>query len=212
MLVGHRFADEKADFDPRSWLSKFRKVSVWYLFEMLLFYHGIGIVLLFGGSALIDALAPAHQEPSIPRSFSGVLTAGPIEESLFFGIPFYIVGSTYVLLVTGSLWVVLHIFNSGSFDFNQLALGNALFVLPSLFFSLRTWASGKGWFAVIVHSSWNVIFFEAGCMSGEFKCTTLDQSAEATIASIAASAGLLGVTYFLYRLRRSREKEPPLAY
>lgn len=206
--MGGRFEDEKADFNPKSWLSKYRRRSVGYLFEMLLFYHGIGIALLIGGSAAIEFAFPSHQEPSLPHSLSGVLTAGPIEESLFFGIPYYVVGSNYLLLLTGSFWAILHVFNSNSFDAAHLAFGNLLFVTPSLFFSLRTWATGRGWFAVIVHSAWNVIFFEAGCNSGEFSCTIFDPTIEATAGSIAASVGLTAATYVLYRLRNSRERQP----
>lgn len=207
-----KFANEKIDFNPRSWLSGFRKTSIVYLVEMLMFYHGIGLALLLIGTLLLNSFAPAHQEPTLQRSLSSVLTAGPIEESIFFGIPFYISGNTFVLLASGSAWAVLHVFNSGTLDFNQLAFGNALFVFPSLFFSLRTWASGKGWFAVIVHSAWNVIFFEAGCITNEFRCTTFDLPGQGTVISIAASAVLVGVTYFLYRMRRRREKQPrPLA-
>jgi membrane protein DedA with SNARE-associated domain len=78
-------------------------------------------------------------------------------------------------------------------------------VLPSLFFSLRTWVSGKGWFSVITHSAWNSIFFAAGCSVGEFTCTAIEREVSASVISIALSAGLLGVTYILYRRRKTKE-------
>src|SRR5919206_5232372 len=175
LIVEGRFADEKADFNPRSWLSKYRRNSIGYITKMLLFYHGIGILLLLVGSYTIEQIIPGYKEPNLPRSLSGVIAAGPIEETVFFGVPFYVVGNTYFVLVTGSLWAGIHLLNGGSLVANSLAIGNLLFVIPSLFFSLRTWASGKGWFSIIVHSTWNAIFFALGCGIGDFTCTMTDK-------------------------------------
>ena len=110
-----------------------------------------------------------------------VLHAGPLEETIFFGIPFYIFGNAYFVLVTGAIWVGIHLFNTDTLSINSLAFGNLLFVLPSLFFSLRTWLSGKGWFSVITHSAWNGIFFSAGCSAGEFSCTAIESDISATV-------------------------------
>lgn len=202
-----RFADEKADFHPRSWLSKYRRTSIGYLTKMLLFYHGIGIVLLLAGSVVIEHVLPDHQEPNIPRSLSGVLAAGPLEETVFFGIPFYVFGNAYSVLVTGALWVAIHLLNTDTLSINSLAFGNLLFVLPSLFFSLRTWVSGKGWFAVLAHSAWNGIFFAAGCSTGEFTCTVVDSDPSVTAISVAMSAGLIAATYVLYKRRENKERQ-----
>jgi len=200
-----RFTDEKADFNPRSWLSKYKHTSIGYLTKMLLFYHGIGIVLLLAGSVLIEQTLPDYEQPSLPRSLASVLAAGPIEETVFFGLPFYIIGNAYFVLVTGSVWDGIHLFNTDTLSVNSLAFGNLLFVLPSLFFSLRTWISGKGWFSVITHSAWNGIFFAAGCSTGEFTCTTTDSDISATALSLALSAGLLVATYVLYRRKEKIE-------
>lgn len=205
--VESRFADEWADFNPRTWLTRFRKNSISYLAKMLLFYHGIGLALLLAGMAILSLLIPNYEEPSIPHSLIGVLAAGPIEETVFFGIPFYALGSSHAVIVTGALWAVLHIFNTPNLEAAQLAFGNWLFVIPSLFFSLRTWASGKGWFSVAVHSAWNGIFFGAGCYTGEIKCTTLEQDMLYNAGMVALSAALLGGTYVLYRWRQKREKK-----
>jgi hypothetical protein len=205
--VEGRFADEKADFNPRSWLSKYRRNSIGYITKMLLFYHGIGILLLLVGSYTIEQIIPNYKEPAIPRSLTGVLTAGPIEETIFFGIPFYWIGSTYFVLATGALWAASHLLNGGSLGLNSLAFGNLLFVIPSLFFSLRTWASGKGWFSIIVHSGWNAIFFGAGCATRDFTCTISDNNTGSAIISILLSAGLLVGTYFLYRRKENKERQ-----
>jgi membrane protease YdiL (CAAX protease family) len=197
-----RFTEEKADFHPRSWLSKYRRTSVGYLTKMLLFYHGIGILLLLVGTAIVEQVLPDYEQPNIPRSFVSVIAAGPIEETIFFGIPFYIFGNAYSVLVTGVVWVGIHLLNTDTLSIDNLAFGNLLFVLPSLFFSLRTWISGKGWFSVVTHSAWNGIFFAAGCFVGEFTCTVIDRDINVTVISIVSSIGLLGVTYALYRRRR----------
>lgn len=203
-----RFAEEKADFHPRSWLSKYRRTSVSYLTKMLLFYHGIGILLLLAITPLIEQVLPDYEQPSIPRSLLLVLAAGPLEETIFFGIPFYIFGNAYFVLATGLIWVAIHLFNTDTLSVNSLAFGNLVFVLPSLFFSLRTWLSGKGWFSVITHSAWNGIFFSAGCSAGEFSCIAIESDISATVSTIALSGGLLGATYLLYRRRKNKEFKP----
>jgi len=201
-----KFADEKADFHPRSWLSRYRRTSIGYLTKMLFFYHGIGIGLLLVGSAVIEQTVPDHEEPSLPHSLFGVLVAGPFEETLFFGIPFYLFGNAYLVLATGVIWAGTHVFNTTAYEINSLAFNNMLFVLPSLFFSLRTWVSGKGWFAVVTHSAWNGIFFAAGCSSGEFTCTAIDDTSNSMI-SVALSAGLIAATYALYKRRENKERQ-----
>jgi membrane protease YdiL (CAAX protease family) len=205
--VAEKFADEKADMHPKSWLSKYRRTSVGYLTKMLLFYHGIGFGLLLIGSTIIDQVIPDYEQPSIPRSLLSVLSAGPIEETMFFGIPFYVFGNAYSVLVTGAVWVAMHLLNTDTFEASSLAFGNLLFVLPSLFFSLRTWVSGKGWFAVITHSAWNGIFFVAGCATGEFMCTAVDSDVSVTIFSVATSGALIAATYSLYRRKENKERQ-----
>ena len=204
--LARRFSEEKADFHPKSWLSKYRRTSLGYLTKMLLFYHGIGILLLLAVTPLIEQVLPDYEQPSIPRSLLSVLAAGPLEETVFFGIPFYVFGNAYSVLVTGAVWVGIHLLNTNTLSVNSLAFGNLLFVLPSLFFSLRTWVSGKGWFSVITHSAWNGIFFATGCSVGEFTCTAIDTDIIATVISIALSGVLLGATYILFK-RRENKKE-----
>lgn len=205
--MAEKFADEKADMHPKSWLSKYRRTSVGYLTKMLLFYHGIGFGLLLIGSTIIDQVIPDYEQPSIPRSLLSVLSAGPIEETMFFGIPFYVFGNAYSVLVTGAVWVAMHLLNTDTLEASSLAFGNLLFVLPSLFFSLRTWVSGKGWFAVVTHSAWNGIFFVAGCVTGEFMCTAVDSDVSVTIFSVATSGALIAATYSLYRRKENKERQ-----
>jgi membrane protease YdiL (CAAX protease family) len=174
---------------------------------MLLFYHGLGFALLVAGTAAIDALIPDYEQPTVPRSLVSVLAAGPIEETIFFGIPFYVFGNAYSMLVTGAVWAGIHVLNTESLEVSNLSFGNLFFVIPSLFFSLRTWASGKGWYSVLTHSGWNGIFFGAGCAVGEFACTAFEEKHTDTVFSIVLSAGLIAATYMLYRVRGSRERK-----
>jgi membrane protease YdiL (CAAX protease family) len=199
-----RFADERADFNPRTWLTRYRTNSVGYLTKMLFFYHGLGIGLLLAGTVVLEQVVPDYEEPEIPRTLISVLAAGPIEETVFFGIPFYVFNSSHAVIVTGAIWALLHIFNTPSVELASLAFGNWLFVIPSLFFSLRTWASGKGWFSVATHSAWNAVFFAAGCGAGEISCSALEPDALANVAVAALSGALLAGTYVLYRWRRKR--------
>lgn len=201
-----RFADERADFNPRTWLTKYRRNSIGYLTKMLFFYHGIGIGLLLAGTVVLEQLVPEYEEPDIPRTLISVLAAGPIEETIFFGIPFYALGSSHAVIVTGAIWAFLHIFNTPNVELASLAFGNWLFVIPSLFFSLRTWASGKGWFSVAAHSGWNAVFFAAGCGTGEIQCSALEQDTMYNIILVALSSALLAGTYVLYRWREKRSR------
>ncbi len=168
---------------------------------MLLFYHGIGVLIMILGTLIIEQLVPSYQEASIQLSIISVLSAGPIEEILFFGLPFYIFGNHLIVLGGGILWVMLHIFNTEAFELSTLSYANWLFVIPSLFFNLRTWISGKGWFAILTHSVWNGIFFTLGCIVGEISCyVTLEgEDIVAGISSLALSAILITLVFILYR-------------
>ena len=197
------FSDIKADINPKSWLSKYRRNSIVYLMKMLLFYHGIGLLLMLIGTSIAAKVISNYNDRSIPQSsLISVLAAGPIEESVFFGIPFYLFGNHFLVLAGGIVWAMTHILNTNRLDISNLAYANWLFVIPSLFFSLRTWISGKGWFAIVTHSIWNGIFFTLGCVSGEISCTAI--SAEKNlltggVGSLIVSVLLSMLTYMLYK-------------
>lgn len=190
-------------------MSPYRKTSIGYLTKMLLFYHGIGLLLLLIGTSIAQKVISDYKEPSIPLSIISVLSAGPIEETIFYGIPFYIFGNTFVVLAGGIAWAMIHILNTNTLTINNLAYANWLFVIPSLFFSLRTWISGKGWFAILTHSTWNGIFFMLGCAFGEMSCTNTVYANifVLRISSIVISGALLILTYLLYNRTRDRERQ-----
>ncbi|MGC2426292.1 MAG: CPBP family glutamic-type intramembrane protease [Nitrososphaeraceae archaeon] len=197
------FCDIKADINPKSWLSKYRRTSIVYLMKMLLFYHGIGLLLMLIGTSIAEKVIVNYNDRSIPRSsLISVLAAGPIEETVFFGIPYYLFGNHFLVLAGGIVWAMTHILNTNRLDISTLAYANWLFVIPSLFFSLRTWISGKGWFAIVTHSIWNGIFFTLGCASGEISCIAIfDEKNFLTVgvSSLIVSLLLSILTYMLYK-------------
>jgi len=193
-------SDLMKDFHPLRWTSKYRRTTVPYLIIMVLFYHGIGIIVLAAGSLLIQNIIRDYNEPSIPITILSVIFAGPIEETLFFGIPLYATGSHIIVMAGGIMWAMIHILNTQTVQLNALAYTNWLFVIPSIFLSFRTWISGKGWFAVVSHSMWNIAFFTLGCTSGEFPCNVFyDKNGFSDIIMISIGTLLTALTYFLYR-------------
>lgn len=190
------------DINLRNWTSIYQNTSAGYLTLMFLFYHGIGIIGLLIGTSIIDNIFD-YEESSIPHSLIPVIMAGPIEESLFFGIPFYLFGNNLVTLAGGIIWAMLHIINTYPTDINQLAYANWLFVIPSLFYSLRTWISRKGWFAIMAHSIWNVLFFSLSCYSEDSICSFYINKQD--ITTILLAGILLTITYLLMKWRQNRK-------
>lgn len=187
------------DISPKNWISRYYNNSLIYLIIMFLFYHSIGIISSSIGTIIIDNSIVEYKEPNLPLSMFPVILAGPLEESLFFGIPFYAFGNHLFVLIGGIAWAMLHIFNTYSIEANQLSYANWLFVIPSLFFSLRTWLSGKGWFAILGHSIWNLLFFSLSCIFQETSCS---YSFENEHISIALLASILITIVYLLRKRR----------
>lgn len=190
------------DLNPKNWISTYQNISIKYLCLMFLFYHGIGIIASVIGASIVENTIEDYQDPSLSHSLIPVIMAGPIEESLFFGIPFYLFGNNFVPLAGGIIWGMLHIFNTNTIELNQLDYANWLFVIPSIFFSLRTWISRKGWFAIIAHSVWNVVFFSLSCYSGEIICSLHFNKQD--ITTILLAAILLTITWLLVKRRRNR--------
>ncbi|TLX82214.1 MAG: CAAX protease [Thaumarchaeota archaeon] len=193
------YSDLKNDFNPLTWISKYRRNSIYYLTIMVLFYHLIGFIMMVIGSVVVDLVVNNYNEPTIPLTVTSVIFAGPFEETIFFGIPFYLTGNNLVTFAGGVIWASLHILNTPTVQVSSLAYLTWLFVTPSIFASLRTWISGKGWFAIIAHSIWNLIFFAAGCTNGEFPCRIVNEKDFLIdIAYVSTSIVFILLTYFLY--------------
>ena len=142
---------------------------------MGLFYHLLGLILMFLGSNLATSIITDYETPQIPVSILLATSAGFFEESVFFGIPFYLSGNPLVVLGTGIIWSTAHLFNTGVISIQTLAYGGFLFSIPHIFFSLRTWSSGKGWFAIAFHSGWNISFLLLYCGIGLRECVVISE-------------------------------------
>ena len=204
--MNYKYNDEINDIKPKSWVSKYRKTSVSYLVKMAFFYYGIGVVLQIGTNYIAEQTISGYVGPSLPYSITIGLTSGPVEETLFFGIPYYVSGNLYLVLATGVAWSIGHIFNTEVFQITNLAYGNFLFTVPHIFFSLRTWMSGKGWFAIVFHSAWNLAFLASHCIISGNSCITIGNGWYfiLDIISIIAAVLLVAATYRLYK-RKSIE-------
>ena len=163
------------DINPKNWLKPFQKNTVWHLLKMGLFYHVLGLILMYLGSNLASTVIPGYSIPQIPVSISLALSAGIFEEAVFFGIPTYLSGHPLIVLGMGIIWSAAHLSNSGIISIETLAYGGFLFSIPHIFFSLRTWSSGKGWFAIAFHSGWNFAFLMMYCGMGLRQCKIIDE-------------------------------------
>ena len=195
--------DEIYDLNPRSWLSKYRKTSVTYLVKMGVFYLVIGLVLQQAGNGLAQHFISNYQIPSVPVSITLGVSSGPLEEIMFFGTIFYLSGNYLMVLVGGIIWSVLHIFNTSDIVSTNLAYGSVFFTIPHIFFSLRTWISGKGWFVILFHISWNAIVLGIQCTQGS-NCIPIGSGLVffLDLSSIAATVVLSIALYRMYRYKR----------
>jgi len=200
--------NETSDINPKSWLSKYRQNSIPYLIKMAFFYYAIGVALQIAGNYTAERTISGYVGPYVPYSLTIGLTSGPVEEIMFFGIPYYITGNPYLVLAAGTAWSVAHIFNTEVFQITNLAFGNFLFAVPHIFFSLRTWISGKGWFAIAFHSIWNITFLTSYCAITTNSCIAIGTGWYfiGDVISIVAAILLVVTANRLYRAKESKKK------
>ena len=185
-----------SDINPKNWLKPFQRKNSFYLLKMGLFYHFLGLGLMFLGSSLIKEIFIGYESPQIPVSILLAMSSGFLEETVFFGIPFYLTGNPLVVLGTGIIWSISHLFNTGIISIQNLAYGGFLFSIPHIFFSLRTWVTGKGWFAIIFHSGWNLSLLIFYCSIGLRQCNIVNEDYD-IINLLMGSASIL-LVYFAY--------------
>jgi len=89
------------DINPKNWLKPYQKSTVWHLLKMGLFYHFLGLILMYLGSTLVTSVISDYAIPQVPISISLAISAGFFEESVFFGIPFYLLGNSLIILGGG---------------------------------------------------------------------------------------------------------------
>jgi len=184
------------DINPRNWLKPFQRKNFFYLLKMGLFYHSLGLVLMFLGSNLIEEIFTEYESPQIPVSILLAISAGFFEETIFFGIPFYLSGNPLIILGTGIIWSLAHLFNTGIISIQNLAYAGFLFSIPHIFFSLRTWISGKGWFAILFHSGWNLLFLIFYCSIGLRQCNIINENFD--IINLLMGSASIMIVYFAY--------------
>ncbi|TLX96079.1 MAG: CAAX protease [Thaumarchaeota archaeon] len=199
-----RRLDELLDINPKFWLSKYRKTTLPYLIKMGIFYLALGLALQQVGNILAEHLITNYQIPSVPISITMGFTSGPLEEATFFGLPFYLNGNYLAVLAGGILWSVLHIFNTHDFALTNLAYGSVFFTIPHIFFSLRTWISGKGWFAILFHTAWNAIVLGVQCISG-VNCIIIGNGLYFFLDLLSVFA-VVFLIIALHRMHRYRER------
>ena len=191
---------EIIDVNPKTWLKPFQKTSVSYLLKMGLFYHGLGIILMYAGSFFATSVISDYEIPQFPVSIILAISSGLLEESIFFGIPYYMTGNPLILLGTGIVWSASHLFSSGVFSVETLSYGGFLLTIPHIFFSIRTWISKKGWFAIVFHSVWNFAFLILYCMLGLRQCSILNDTYDILNLVMAISAGV--IVYLAYQNKK----------
>ena len=167
---------------------------------MGLFYSMLGLGLMYMGSFLSSSFIEDYEVPQFPVSLLLAASSGLLEESVFFGIPYYITGNPAVLLGTGIIWSVSHLFNSGVFSIETLSYGGFLFSVPHVFFSIRAWISNKGWFAIAFHSGWNLTILSIYCMAGLRQCSIVNNTFDVLNLSMAISAGI--IVYLAYENKK----------
>jgi len=190
------------DIHPKNWLKPFQKNSIPYLLKMGLFYHGLGLILMYAGSYFADVIISDYAIPQIPVSISLALSSGLLEESVFFGIPYYLSGYPLVLLGSGIVWSVAHLFNSGVLSINNLAYGMFLLTIPNLFFSIRVWSSKKGWFAIMFHSIWNFTVLISYCTMGLRQCGVINDTYDVLNVIMAVSSVM--IVYLAYQSTKKK--------
>lgn len=202
-----KYSDAKHDMHPRSWLSVYHQTSLMYLTKMGLYYTALGLIaayIVYG----LQFYAYDYEEPIPPASLIMAVMAGPIEETLFFGIPYSVTGNTYVVLGFGVIWAFVHVFNASFADIGSFSFANLAFAIPHILFSLRTWKSKKGWFTIPFHSAWNGLVFGIAIAAGEIPLKIYDSellSGMIDVFIVIFGAILMGITYPLYRWRIKRE-------
>jgi cbb3-type cytochrome oxidase subunit 3 len=203
-------SDFQIDVSPSTWLKPYRNNSIKHVLKMAVFYHLLALFLMFLVTSTFFAYDPSHEIPLYPLTLIDLTTAGPLEESVFFGLPYFLTGNQYVMLGTGIVWALGHIGGfdeDGHFSEEWLTWENLTFVIPTMFFSYRAWLSGKGWLSIVLHSIWNAGMFGIDCVSGFGECAIYESGFEGMVYSIALLLGstiLLGLTYWAYVKRKQK--------
>ncbi|AJM92113.1 CAAX protease [Nitrosopumilus piranensis] len=193
---------EISDFNPRTWLKPYKRNNILHLSMMALFYHALSMALMYTGSFLAKSTIAGYETPDFPVSVALALSAGLLEESVFFGIPYFMTGNPVILFGAGMVWSSLHLFSYGVYSVETLAYGGFLLSIPHIFFSIRTWISGKGWFAIAFHSGWNFSFLIIYCVLGIRQCSIINDTHDVLNVIMAVAVGMIVYLAFKNKTRQ----------
>jgi len=201
-----------SDLNPKLWLSPFAGRPAYHIVVLGVFYHALGLLLMGAGNRIASHVDAGYSPPGIPVSAASTLASGPIEEVIFFGIPYLVFSNPYVLLAAGSVWSFLHLFNT-SVDFSSVSYGAFLFTVPHVFFSIRAWTGGRGWIAIAFHSGWNLAVLLLACGTGTISCLAFGEGGgfARDVLLIAISASVSALAYLSYK-RKQRKFYPRRYY
>jgi len=194
------------DIRPENWLSKFRNISILNLIVFVFFYQGVSILFNLFSKYLprVDFEKDALFE--IPyTAFNSTILMPVIEDVLFFGLPHYLSGNPIIVLIVGSLWAILHLFQPLNGHTYSLLWVGMFAAIPLIFFHIRLWKSGKGWFAIVTHATYNLLLQVWDCsiadtmLCHQFFDNEFEFPGFHIMVGLASS--LLLITYFLYRRR-----------
>lgn len=168
---------------------------------MAAFYHALSMGAMYAGSFAVTQIISDYEGPIFPVSILMTITSGPVEEILFFGLAYYLTGTPQAVLITGTIWSVAHLFGTQVLQVNTLGYVNFLIAIPHMFFSLRVWLSGKGWFAIVFHSAWNLAFLVSYCYAGIRQCSLVGQGDYFGIdlLSVGIAASLISMILLLHK-------------
>ena len=173
------------------------------------FYYFLGL-LISVSLVVFQYSIYRYNEQYPPRSLIFALEGAPLEETVFFGIPFYATGNQFVLLGSGILWTIFHLGNTQpqTTSFSNLAYANFAFSILAFFFAFRTWKSGKGWFSILFHFGWDTSIVILLVIIGQnpWILYSRDSYVYVEFALIPVTPILLAITYWLYKRRGKKPR------
>jgi hypothetical protein len=75
----------------------------------------------------------------------------------------------------------------------------------SLFLSLRTWRSGKGWFSILFHSGWDLMAVLLTSLGSQVVILSTGEDLYTDIGGIILAIIFSSITYPIYRWRKKRD-------
>lgn len=208
-MINFHVDDFIVDINPKRWISKFQNTSLTHIGILALFYHVMIIPFILFSQYLPDVYFQKDALFEIPQNaFNNTILVPSIEEILFFGLPHYLSGHPLIVLIVGSSWSIVHLFEPLTSSTYYLSLSAFFTTIPILFFNIRAWKSGKGWFSIATHGGYNFLVALGRCIPNITSCSEFFKNEfdfPGFHIVLALTISLLLITYFLYRKKRLTE-------